>query len=77
MYAHVCVVPSPCHTSVNVCMENGGLERPVMDSMIPLSSVLIGQCLYGAHILCEERLTSLVWPDLFALQAHMQLSSIH
>lgn len=34
-------------------------------------------CLHGAHILSGKVLSSLVWPDLFTLQARFQLSNTH
>lgn len=62
---------------IMMCFHACVCDRPVKDSVMPPSSVLTGHCLYGAHILGGERLTSLLWPDLFILQAHLQLSNIH
>lgn len=45
--------------------------------MLPPSSVIVALCLHGAHILSGEVLSSLVWPDLFTLQARLQLSNTH
>lgn len=46
-----------------------------VNSMLPPSLVLVALCLHGAHILSGEILSILVWPDLFILQARLQLSN--
>lgn len=45
--------------------------------MLPPSFVLVAVCLHGAHILSGELLSSLVWHDLFSLQARLQLSNTY
>lgn len=48
-----------------------------VNSMLPPSLALVALCLHGAHILSGKVLSSLVWPDLFTLQARLQLSNTY
>lgn len=48
-----------------------------VNSVLQPSLVLVALCLHGAHILSGEVLSSLVWPDLFTLQARLQLSNTY
>ena len=48
-----------------------------VNSVLPPSLLLVALCLHGAHILSGELLSSLVWPDLFTLQARLQLSNTY
>lgn len=45
--------------------------------MLPPISVLVALCLYCTHILSGDVLSSLVWLDLFTLQAHSELSNTY
>lgn len=63
-------------TGLSQRLENN--ERGVsVSSVLPPGLVLVALCLHGAHILCGEVLSSLVWPDLFTLQARLQLSNTY
>lgn len=52
-------------------------RKESVNSVLPPSLVLVALCLHGAHILSGEVLSSLVWPDLFTLQARLQLSNTY
>lgn len=52
-------------------------EKVSVDSVLPPSLVPVSVCLHGAHILSRGALSGPVWPDLFTLQARLQLSNTY
>lgn len=62
---------------MNIATWRREARKESVNSMWPPSSVVVALCLHGAHILSGEVLSSLVWPDLFTLQARLQLSNTY